>query len=211
MRSNIRVANLLLMMSLFLCFSGCGGGSGTIVQPTVSSIAISPTDVNVGQKQQLVATATYSNGSSQPITPGTWSSSNPQALTVSSTGIATGVAYGQSTVSASYSGVAGNAVLKVHGGALSITVTGSVTGTVTITGPGGFTASISTSQTLQVPPGAYTITGNPAASGNSKYWPSIQSQAITVPDGGSASATVDYSTIIPNTTKVLDAAGIEQI
>ncbi len=138
MRLRAPLAKLGLAIGVSLWLVGCGGsnGTGTVERRTVSSIAITPTDINVGQQQQLAATATYSDGSKAPITPDTWSSSNPQALTVSTSGIATGVAYGQSNVSATLSGVQGNATVNVHGGALNITITGSVTGTVTITGTG---------------------------------------------------------------------------
>jgi hypothetical protein len=205
------LAKLGFVIVIFLGIGGCGGSNGIVEKRTVSAITITPTDINVGQQQQLIATATYSDGSDGPITPDTWSSSNLQALTISASGIATGLAYGQSSVSASFSGVQGNANVNVHGGALNITITGTVTGTVTVTGAGNFAETIAASQTLQVAPGSYTITGNPATRGNSTYWPSVQSQSVAVSDAGSASAAVDYSTIIPTTTKVLDAAGISSL
>ena len=215
MRASMGVTSVGLVIILSLCLGACGGGKGTGAgtggTPTVTSVAITPTNVNVGQQQQLVATATYSDGSTGAVTPQTWSSLNTQALTVSSSGIATGIASGQSTITASYSGVVGQAVIQVHGGALSVTITGTITGTVTITGAGGYTANVVANQTLQVAPGSYTITGNQVTSGTSTYWPSVQTQSVTIPDGGSASATVNYSTIIPNTTKVLDAAGINSL
>jgi len=211
MRLWAQLAKFGFVIGVFLWLVGCGGSNGTGARPIVSAITITPTDINVGQPQQLIATATYGDGSNGPITPDTWSSSNPQVLTISASGIATGLAYGQSNVSASFSGVQGNANLNVHGGALNITITGTVTGTVTLTGAGNFAETIAAGQTLQVAPGNYTITGSPATSGNSTYWPSVQSQSVTVSDGGSASAAVDYSTIIPTTTKVLDAAGISSL
>jgi hypothetical protein len=177
-------------------------------QPTLSSLVIGPTDLNIGQQQQMVATAIYSDGSRATVMPQTWASANTQALTIGSSGLATGIAYGQSTVSASFSGVVGKAVVQVHGGALGITITGAVTGTVMITGAGGYSASVVGTSTLQVAPGNYTVAGNPTSSGNSTYWPTIPFQTVTVSDGGMASATVDYATIIPNTTKVLDGLGI---
>lgn len=195
-------------------------GSGTIASVNVSdvqitctptfSIVIGPTDVNVGDQQQLTATAVYSNGSRSTVIPQSWNSANTQVATVSSTGVVTGVSYGQSVISATFSGVTGNATVNVHGGVLNVTVEGTVTGTVNVTGP-GYAASISSSQALQIPPGTFTVVGNPVTTGGSRYFPAVQSQPVSVSDGGSAAVTVDYSTIIPNTTKVLDSIGLSSL
>lgn len=107
------------------------------VAAKVTSIAVTPSQqsVEVGHTQQFSATATFSDGTTQPITNVTWSISPASVATISSTGLATGVAAGSATVSATYSGVTGTAQLTVNAKtvtALSVTpssVTLSVGGT----------------------------------------------------------------------------------
>jgi trimeric autotransporter adhesin len=194
--------------------SGVSGSAALTVAPVLKSISVTPAtaSLTVSQTQQFTATATYSDGSTKNLSAtSTWASSTTASVTISASGLATAVAPGTSTISATVSGVQGTASVTVHGGTLSVTISGAITGAVTITGASGFSTSVTASQTLQVPPGNYTVTGNSTTNGNSRYFPAIQTQSISVPDGGSASVTVDYSTIIPNTTKVLDSAGLNSL
>jgi len=69
------------------------------------SIAISPLSpgISLGTAQQLIATATYADGSTQDISAlASWTSSTPAAATVSSSGLVTSVSQGSSTIHASY-------------------------------------------------------------------------------------------------------------
>lgn len=79
---------------------------------TLSSIAITPTtaSVSVGSTQQFTATGTYSDNSTANLTlVVNWATSNPVAATISSSGIATGIAGGGSTtITAGYGGVTSN-------------------------------------------------------------------------------------------------------
>jgi hypothetical protein len=198
-------------LSLFSC-GGSSGSKGQGTGPaTVKSITISLTDTNVGQQQQLTAAATYSDGTTSAISPQSWASSDVLVASVSSAGVAAGISHGQSTISATFSDVTGTAILNVHGGSLAVTLTGAVTGVVAIAGTNGFTATLSANQTVQVPPGAVTVVGNPASNSTSNYFPTTASQSVTVADGAAAAVTVDYATIIPKTTKVLDAAGLNSL
>jgi hypothetical protein len=101
-----------------------GGLSGTslltVDSGTLSSIAITPSPLSiiVGSHQQLTATGTYSNGTTQDLTNSvTWLSA-PVVDTVSnaagSRGLLTAVGAGTDTVQAKFQGVTGN---------LSVTVT----------------------------------------------------------------------------------------
>jgi hypothetical protein len=90
----------------------------TVSSKTIVSIAITPTDPSISlsldQQQQFTATATYSDGTMGNITTSaTWSSSNTSVATISSTGLASPVAIGSVTISASLGGVAGNTSLTV--------------------------------------------------------------------------------------------------
>jgi hypothetical protein len=83
---------------------------------TLSSIAVTPGTASIaaGATQQFVATATYSDGSTAVVTSTvTWTSSTPATATINAAGLATSVAQGSTTVTASLSGVSGKAVLTV--------------------------------------------------------------------------------------------------
>ncbi len=102
----------------------CGKASYTTINitvkpsapPTVTSIAVSPSPASVatGATQQFIATATYSDGSTGNVTAAaSWQSANAAAATISSAGLATGLASGSTTVTATLSGVSGSAPLTV--------------------------------------------------------------------------------------------------
>ena len=122
--------------------SGVGTGSSTIqaasgsvtglaaltVTPAVlSSIAVSPANASIakGRTQQFTATGMYSDGSSQNVTNSvTWTSSNPAIAAISSAGMASGMAIGNSTIQAALGSATGSAILTVTSALLdSITVT----------------------------------------------------------------------------------------
>lgn len=88
--------------------------------PTLSSIAVTPASpanlvVGLGITPQFTATGTYSDGSKVNISAAvTWASSDTKVATISSGGFATGVAAGNTNITASLSGITGPAVaLKV--------------------------------------------------------------------------------------------------
>jgi uncharacterized protein YjdB len=73
--------------------------------------------VTVGAIQQFTATGTYSDGMSYAITAQiTWSSSNTSVATVSTSGLATTVAAGSTTITATYGSISGNTNLWVTSG-----------------------------------------------------------------------------------------------
>jgi uncharacterized protein YjdB len=89
-----------------------------VTQPgaTVTSISVTPSiaAISAGATEQFTARASFSDGSLQDVTnTATWSSSNASAATVNSSGLATGVAAGASTIGATLSGVTGSATLTV--------------------------------------------------------------------------------------------------
>lgn len=98
---------------------------------TLQSITITPNQQTLafpGQQAQFIATGTYS---ADPVTQDVtnmvrWNSSAPGVAAISSGGLATAVAAGSTTITASLNGVVGNATLTVSENArelLSITVT----------------------------------------------------------------------------------------
>ncbi len=101
--------------------NGVAGSSVLTVSAAVlRSIAVTPASPSVpkGETDQFTATGTYSDNSTQNLTSQvTWASTTPSVATMSNTsgsqGLATGVAIGRSTISATLSGVAGSSVLMV--------------------------------------------------------------------------------------------------
>ena len=102
------------------------------VTPVLVSIAVTPPvgSISVGQTEQFTATGTYSNLSTKNLTGSvTWSSSNTADATVSSGGLASGVAAGLVTITATdpATKIPGTAALTVAPAVLtSIAVTPAV-------------------------------------------------------------------------------------
>ena len=95
--------------------------------PYLVSIAVTPANPSLaaGNQQQFAATGTYSDGSHQDLTSSaTWTSSAPLVATISSTGLATAVAVGNTTIQATSGSINGSTSLTVTAATLvSITVT----------------------------------------------------------------------------------------
>jgi uncharacterized protein YjdB len=88
--------------------------SVTVGNATVTSIAITPQNPTLaaGQSQQLTATATYSDGSTEDLTSTvTWASSNSTVATVSPTGNVIVAQTGTANISATYGGVSASATI----------------------------------------------------------------------------------------------------
>jgi uncharacterized protein YjdB len=91
-------------------------GSATLNVTSVTiSVTPNSTTIDVGATQQFTATATYPNGSTADVTATViWSIVNPAVATIdATTGLATAVAVGSTTVTASLNGSSGNASLAV--------------------------------------------------------------------------------------------------
>lgn len=105
---------ILIAVSLSGCSSGAvsgaggfGGGSGNNPAPiSVASVTVSPTSpsVTVAGTAQFTATAKDSNGNAVNGASFTWSSSNTAIATISSTGLATGIAAGTTNITATAGG-----------------------------------------------------------------------------------------------------------
>ena len=115
--------------------------------PVVVSIEVTPEEatIAVGGTQPFTARATYSDASTGNVTAkATWISSNNEVATID-TGLATGVAVGNTTITASLSGVTSNeATLEVTAAALGVPVSIEVTpeeATIAVGGTQPFTAT----------------------------------------------------------------------
>jgi Big-like domain-containing protein len=84
--------------------NGVTATAALTVQKVLQSIAVTPPSASfvAGSTQKFTATATYSDGSTDDVTSSvTWASSNTFVATIDSGGLATGVASGSTTISAS--------------------------------------------------------------------------------------------------------------
>ncbi|MGP8186527.1 MAG: Ig-like domain-containing protein, partial [Terracidiphilus sp.] len=137
---------LLLLMGLALALAGC-------TNPLVVSISVSPTSQSVatGGTAQFTATGVYGHGSNHPSTTEditdevTWTSSEPSVATINSSGVATGVSSGETTITATITGFTG-----VTSASATLTVTGGSTGIGTVSGITGLTI-IPGSQSVALP------------------------------------------------------------
>src|SRR5258705_1793467 len=149
--------------------TSCGRESPTSASGptiTVSSISVSGTAPVVGATAPFSATATLSNRTTQTVTTlATWSSSNTSIATVNSSGIVTGVAAGETDLTATYQNVAGRLHLTI---ARSAGPTYTLSGTVTDGTSGGILPNIdiqvtdnagSSKSTLTGSAGTYSIAG----------------------------------------------------
>jgi hypothetical protein len=107
------------LLSLVIVNTGCGGSSSSTPAPsakTLKSISVGPSSANIveGATQQFTATGTYGNGSTANVSPtASWTVATPSIATINSSGLTTGVAAGSTMVTASLSGIRGNAPLNV--------------------------------------------------------------------------------------------------
>jgi len=91
----------------------------TVGPPNLVSITVAPNAASLptGATQQLSATGTYTDRSTQNLTASsTWVSSNPNVIGVSSSGLATAVAAGDATITATSGSTNGTAALVVTTG-----------------------------------------------------------------------------------------------
>ena len=137
----------------------------TVTAPTLTSIAVTPANPSIikGATQQFTATGNYSNSSTANITSSvTWASGTTSVATITSGGLATGVAAGSSTITATLGSFSGNTKLTVTAvttAQVSLKFTGSISyensGSLT---SGGFTVSPATGTITSVT-GTGTIPG----------------------------------------------------
>lgn len=97
--------------------AGCGGGGPSGTQPpSITSVAVTPTTVNValGLTQQFSAKAAYSDGTTADVTSSaTWSSTATGIATVNTAGLATTKSQGTTTITAQLRSISGSASLVV--------------------------------------------------------------------------------------------------
>jgi hypothetical protein len=117
--NGVRNLAFLLVLGAVLGLTGCGGGAPAPPPPsrTLNSIVVTPASlsIGVGASQQFTATGTYSDASTGKITTSvTWTSSDTTKVTIQpGSGLASGVAAGSATITATLSGKSATATLTI--------------------------------------------------------------------------------------------------
>lgn len=163
--------------------------------PTVASVQLTPATATMpafGSTLQLTAVAKDAGGATISGKTFTWSSSAQAIVTVgSSSGLATAVADGDATITATTDGVAGSASLTVAQAVSSVAVT-PASGNLTSVGA-----------TLQFSAVAKDANGN-AVAGKSFTWASSDQLVATVDAAGLATAVANGTVTITATTDAVD-------
>jgi Bacterial Ig-like domain (group 2) len=166
------------LAAFFLLTAGVGC-TGFFVNPTLTTITITPTTPSIeqGTTQQMTATGTYDDGSTKTINSNiSWSSSDTTIATVSTSGVVTGVSTGSASITATSGAVSGST-------SITITIANLLSIAVTPTNP-----SISSGQTVQ-----FTATGTVQGGGtvditNSVTWASSDTTVAQISATGLATA-----------------------
>lgn len=154
------------------------------ITATLTAIAVTPVNPSnvAGTTRQFVATATYSDGTTQDVTSvATWTSSSTAVATITSAGLATGQSAGTSTIAAKQGAITGSTTLTVTPPPLTITTSSLAGGTVNLTytatlaasgGTPAYTWSLALGTLptgLALAPTTGAITGTPTASGTFSF------------------------------------------
>jgi hypothetical protein len=193
---------LAVCLGLSIVLGGCGGGgdSAGIAAPAssgqpVASVSVSPSapSLSAGTTLQLSATTTDAANNVLTAPTITWSSSDQARATVSATGLVTGVAAGQATISATSEG-------KV--GAASVTVTTVPASTTPVASvaiyPAGTT--LLPAQTWQLTGTTKDATGK-VLDGRTVTWSSSNTAAATVSAAGVVTAVGTGSAVMTATSE----------
>lgn len=117
--SNMSVRRSLFALSvlsvLFACSSESIPGPGNETPPAVASVEIAPgtTSLFAGLTVQLTATAKDAQGTTLSGRTVSWSSSNSASVSVTNDGLASAVAFGSATITATSEGRSASATIKV--------------------------------------------------------------------------------------------------
>lgn len=167
------VAGLLLLLPMAACSLNGDG------QPDPTSILVIPrtSSTEIGQTQQMMAIAAYSDGSVADVTlEVSWESSDGTVASVSQTGLVTAQANGRVTISASLEGVGDSAAVQV-GPPPKETVSLSVSPAV---------SSVMVNQTKQYVATAGYSDGSSSDVTASVAWTSSDESVVTIDAGGLA-------------------------
>jgi len=116
MVSTKRKVQLLGMLCALLLLAGAVGCKGFFVNPTLSTITVGPATptLTIGTTQQMSATATYDDGTTQSLTSGVyWATSDDTVASITTAGNVTAVGVGSATITAEAGTVSGSTTVTV--------------------------------------------------------------------------------------------------
>ncbi|HET6215735.1 MAG TPA: Ig-like domain-containing protein [Acidobacteriaceae bacterium] len=193
-RSRRNGAAVSIIMPASLCvltvlvIAGC---KGFFIGPALTTVTLAPStpSIAIGKTQQMTATGTYDNSSTETITDSaSWASSDVATATVSSTGLVTGIASGSATISATLVGVSGSTTVNVTVASLaSISITQA-------------SQSISSGATQQYTAVGILQNGTTVDLTSSVTWSSSNTTVATIDSAGLATAQSLSSTGTTNIT-----------
>ncbi len=167
-----------------------------VMSATITSIRVTPVNPTLPRDttQAFTATATYSDGTSADVTgSAVWSSGDSAVISVSSTGVATGLAVGSTSVRATIGQVSGSAFVTVSAVTLTSLVVSPPAGTVPIGAklPLTATANYSNNTTKDVTADGVWTSSNGAIASVSTSVPTA-GQVTGVMVGGPVDITVSF-------------------
>lgn len=190
-----------LLAVVFLVNGGCSAGGGSESgppagqsqsAPAVANISLTPQNASIsaGQTSPFTATATDANGNVVSNVTFTWTSSNQGIATISTGGLATGLAQGSTTITATSGTVTSNPAT------LTVTVAPPIVASITLT-PTASTIQVGQQQQFTATAkdgGGNTIPGVPFT------WSSSNSTVASISGSGLATGLVQGSTAITATS-----------
>ena len=155
-----------------------GTASLTVNSIVLVSIAVTPQSASIplGTTQQFQATGTYSDGSTQNLTSSVvWSSNAPTVASISSGGLASGIALGSATIAAASGGITNSTLVTVTPPALVSLSISPTSASIPVLSPQQYSAT-----------GTYTD-GSTQNLTNSVVWNSSANSVATINASGLAS------------------------
>src|SRR3569833_4408179 len=153
MRSRLTLCTLVTALSLVVSCGGGGDGATAVKSPTLSVLTISLTQSSIAIGQSATASAIGVDQDGRSSSTGTlaWASSNTNVATITGSGVVTGVAAGNTTITAKSGSVTGQTSLTVTDGTSS-------SGTVNV----NLTAAGQSAELLNSPATTVALTTAPA-------------------------------------------------
>lgn len=193
--TRLKLLSVYLILSLLLA---CGGGDsdtndGGSLTATLDSIAVTPAALSIrsGNELQFTATGTYSDSSTLNITSQVdWDSSEKLVATIDTSGYATTLAEGTTTISAAIGGISGSVTLAAVSEEESTAVLVSInlipsSPSITVGGSQRFTAR-----------GVYSDSSTRNITDEIEAWTSSHESVATIDDSGFVTTLTEGTTTI---------------
>jgi len=180
-----RYAAIIVAMTFLMILASCG----FFVDPVLTSITLTPSTalLKVGATQQFSAMGVNQDSSTRTVSP-TWTSSDVTVATISTKGLALGLASGTSTITATVGSITSTAALTVS----NLTIQSIAIGNCPTTLTHGNTVSLTATATMS--DSSTTVSTTQAT------WTSDNTSAVTVASSGVATAGASASGLTANIT-----------